>query len=52
MQAAGNIILAALMDHSVQLWLETQRYWFRIPAGSDVCHQGCAYTVLQTVQMP
>ena len=51
MQVAGNIILAALMDHSVQLWLETQRYWFRIPAGS-VCHHGCAYTVLQTVQMP
>ena len=24
------------------------RFWVRIP--SDVCHRGCAYTVLQTVQ--
>ena len=22
------------------------------PAGSNVCHRGCAYTVLQTVQRP
>ena len=22
----------------------------RIPAGSDICHRGCAYVVLQTVQ--
>ena len=28
------------------------RYRVRIPTGSDVCHRGCAYTVLQTVQMP
>ena len=26
--------------------------WVRIPAGSNVCHRGCAYTVLQTVQRP
>ena len=24
----------------------------RIPAGSDICQRGCAYTVLQTVQRP
>ena len=24
----------------------------RIPAGPSVCHPGCAYTVLQTIQMP
>ena len=24
----------------------------RIPDGSNVCHRGCAYTVLQTVQIP
>ena len=23
----------------------------RIPIGTDICHRGCAYTVLQTVQM-
>ena len=25
-------------------------YWVRILVGSNVCHRGCAYTVLQTVQ--
>ena len=40
------------MAHLVQLWLENQRYWFRILAGSDVCHRGCANTVLQTFQRP
>ena len=40
--------------HSIRLWLETQRYWVRIPVGSDVCHQSCVsiYTVLQTVRKP
>ena len=38
--------------NSVLLWLKTQRYWVQIPVGSDVCHRGCAYTVLQTAQMP
>ena len=38
------------MAHLVQLCFETQRYWFRIPAVSDVWHRGCAYTVFQTVQ--
>ena len=40
------------MAHSERSWLETRMYCVRIPAGSDVCHWGCAYTVLQTVQMP
>ena len=45
---------SATMAHSVQLWLETQRYWFRISAESDVFHRGCrpTYPVLQTFQMP
>ena len=34
------------MAHSVQLWLETTS------AISDVCHQGCAHIVLQTVKTP
>ena len=38
------------MAHSIRLWLETQSYWVRIPVELDVCHRGCAYTVLQTVQ--
>ena len=25
-------------------------YQVRIPVGKDICHRGCAYTVLQTVQ--
>ena len=25
-------------------------YQVRIPVGPDICHRGCAYTVLQTVQ--
>ena len=40
------------MTHSIRLWLDTQMYWVRIPAGSDVCHWSCAYTMLQTVQRP
>ena len=40
------------MAHSVRLWLETQRYWVRMAAESDVCHRGCAYTVFQTIQTP
>ena len=42
----------ALMAHSIRLWFETQRYWFRIAVGSDVCHRGCVYAVLDTVQKP
>ena len=35
------------MPLTVQLWLDTQRYWVRIPAGYNVCHRGCAHTVHQ-----
>ena len=42
----------SLIAHSVRLWLQYQRYRVRIPARSDVCHWGCAYTVCQTVQRP
>ena len=35
--------------HSYQLGLVTWRYQGRIPLGPDICHRGCAYTVLQTV---
>ena len=28
------------------------RYQVQIPVGPDLCHRGCAYTVLQTVQRP
>ena len=38
------------MAHSYRLGLVT--YQVRIPVGPDICHRGCAYTVLQTVQRP
>ena len=38
------------MSHSVLVVAQNSRYWVRIPAGSVVCHRGCAYTVLQTFQ--
>ena len=38
------------MAHSYRLVLVTWRYQVRIPVGPDICHRGCAYTVLQTVQ--
>ena len=41
--------LPAPMVHSVRLSHETQRYWVQIPAGSDVCHRGFAYKVLESV---
>ena len=35
------------MAHLDRSWLETQlRYWGPIPAGSDACRFGCAYTVV------
>ena len=40
------------MAHSYRLGLVIWRYQVRIPVGSDICHRGCAYTVLQTVQSP
>ena len=27
-------------------------YQVQIPVGTDICHRGCAFTVLQTVQRP
>ena len=42
----------APMAHSYRLGLVTWRYQVRIPVGPDICHCGCAYTVLQTVQRP
>ena len=41
----------APVAHSVRLWLETQRYWVRIPAVSDVCHE-VVHIQPQTVQRP
>ena len=38
------------MAHSYRLGLVTWGYQVRIPVGTDICHRGCAYTVLQTVQ--
>ena len=38
------------MAHSYRLRLVTRRYQVRIQVGPDICHRGCAYTVLQTVQ--
>ena len=39
------------MVHSYRLGLVTWRYQVRIPVGPDICHRGCAYTVLLIVQM-
>ena len=38
------------MAHSYRLGLVTCVYQVWIPVGTDICHRGCAYTVLQTVQ--
>ena len=38
------------MTHSYRLGLVAWGYQARIPVGTDICHRGCAYTVLQTVQ--
>ena len=37
---------------SLQRRVLAKGYWARIPAGSNICHRGCAYTVLETVQRP
>ena len=39
-----------LMTHLYRLGLVTWSYQLRIPVGPDICHRGCAYTVLQAVQ--
>ena len=41
---------AAPMVHSYRLGLVTWRYQILIPVRTDICHRGCAYTVLQTVK--
>ena len=38
------------MAHLYRLGLVTWGYQARILVGTDICHRGCAYTVLQTVQ--
>ena len=40
----------APMAHSYRLGLVTWSYQVWIPVGPDICHRGCTYTVLQTVQ--
>ena len=40
------------MAHSYRLGLVIWRYQVQIPIGPDICHRGCAYTVLKTVQRP
>ena len=39
------------MAHSAQLWLVTWRYQPRIPVAPDICHRGCAYTILKILKM-
>ena len=40
----------APMDQSYRLGIVTWGYQVRIPVGTDICHCGCAYTVLQIVK--
>ena len=42
------------MSHSIRLWLEHQELLGSNPGTlvSDVCHCGCAHTVLKPFQMP
>ena len=39
------------MVHSYRLGFVTGGYQVRIPVRPDICHRGCAYTGLQTVQL-
>ena len=50
----SNILISgpAPLAHSYRLGLVIWRYQFRIAVGPDICHCGCAYPVLQAVQMP
>ena len=41
----------APMAHLYQLGSVTWRYQVRIPVGPDICHRGCAYSLLKSVQM-
>ena len=42
----------APVAHSYRMGLVTQMYQDLISVGPDICHRGCAYTVVQTVQRP
>ena len=44
------LCLLGILAHSYRLGLVTWRYQVRFLFGPDICHRGCAYTVLQTVQ--
>ena len=41
----------APMARSYRLGFVNWKYQVRIHVGTDICDRGCAYTVLQTVQM-
>ena len=45
----SDIIILQHYMGSADTWV---RYQVRIPVGPDICHRGCAYSVLQTVQRP
>ena len=40
----------APMAHSYRLGPGTWRYQGQTPVGPDICHRGCAYTVIPTVR--
>ena len=37
-------------NKTYRLGLVTSGYQVRVPVGTDICHRGCVYTVLQTVK--
>ena len=45
------MFLSTISFNSVQLWLKTQRYWFRIPPGR-MCVIEVVHTVPEIVQRP
>ena len=47
----GTVLCPIAGPDSYRLGIVTCRYQARIPVGPDIYHRGCAYTVLQTVQM-
>ena len=46
------MLYSQLASPDGSLDLEIQKYWVRIPVGSDVCHWGSASTIIQTAQSP
>ena len=44
--------LSSLSAHSIRLWLETRRYWVRIPVGSNVSDRGWAYLYIYIYSVP